>query len=67
MMEGETRAKLNYIEQLQLFHDQQGRPFTKLPQLDKTPIDLHKLARAVYDRGGPLEVIMKKSLISIFN
>ncbi|CAH1761773.1 3336_t:CDS:2 [Entrophospora sp. SA101] len=59
MMEGETRAKLNYIEQLQLFHDQQGRPFTKLPQLDKTPIDLHKLARAVYDRGGPLEVIGK--------
>ncbi|CAG8794962.1 3208_t:CDS:2, partial [Cetraspora pellucida] len=59
-MEGETRAKLNYIEQLQLFHAQQGRPFSRLPQLDKAPIDLHKLARAVADRGGPHEVSKNK-------
>ncbi|CAG8461246.1 8655_t:CDS:2 [Acaulospora morrowiae] len=59
-MEGETRAKLNYIEQLQQFHAQQGRPFTRLPQLDKAPIDLHNLAKAVSDRGGPHEVSKNK-------
>ncbi|CAG8441747.1 2762_t:CDS:2 [Diversispora eburnea] len=60
IMEGETRAKLNFIEQLQQFHAQQGRPFTRLPQLDKAPIDLYKLAKAVSNRGGPIEVSKNK-------
>lgn len=66
-MEGETRAKLNFIEQLQQFHAQQGRPFTRLPQLDKAPIDLYKLAKAVANRGGPNEVGVRFYFIYLLN
>ncbi|KAL0095178.1 C5HC2-type zinc finger transcription factor [Phycomyces blakesleeanus] len=51
-MEGETRANVNYLEQLSNFHISAGTPIHKIPQLDKRPIDLFKLKKEVARRGG---------------
>lgn len=51
-MEGETRANVNYLEQLYKFHRLNGHPISKVPQLDKRPIDLFKLKKEVAQRGG---------------
>lgn len=51
-MEGETRANVNYLEQLYKFHRLHGHPVNKVPQLDKRPIDLFKLKKEVAQRGG---------------
>ncbi|CAB4385872.1 unnamed protein product [Rhizophagus irregularis] len=60
-MEGQTRVKLNYLQQLQMFHAQQGKKnFVKPPLVDRTPIDLHLLAKVVEEKGGPEEISNKK-------
>ncbi|CAI2161535.1 6629_t:CDS:2 [Funneliformis geosporum] len=60
-MEGQTRVKLNYLQQLQMFHAQQGKKnFVKPPLVDRTPIDLHLLAKVVEAKGGPEEISNKK-------
>lgn len=51
-MEGETRANVNYLEQLYNFHRLNGHPVNKVPQLDRRPIDLFKLKKEVAQRGG---------------
>ena len=63
-MEGQTRVKLNYLQQLQMFHAQQGKKnFVKPPLVDRTPIDLHLLAKVVDEKGGPEEVYTSYQLI----
>ncbi|KAF9179557.1 hypothetical protein BGZ50_006854 [Haplosporangium sp. Z 11] len=59
-MEGETRTNLNYLDQLYKFHRQQGHPVTKIPQLDKRPIDLFRLKKEVAARGGYQKVTALK-------
>src|SRR5579859_5018806 len=51
-MEGATRSTMSYLDKLAKFHRQQGTTLTKLPVLDKQPIDLYALKRAVDVRGG---------------
>lgn len=51
-MEGSTRIQLNYIDQLQKFHLQQGTPFNRIPHIDKKPVDLLQLKKEVAKRGG---------------
>ncbi|KAJ1734447.1 hypothetical protein LPJ61_001072 [Coemansia biformis] len=51
-LEGKTRTNLNYLDQLNRFHSQQGRPLVKVPQLDHRPIDLYGLRHEVTVRGG---------------
>ncbi|TPX44179.1 hypothetical protein SeLEV6574_g04654 [Synchytrium endobioticum] len=51
-MEGKSRTTLNYLDQLQQFHQQNGVPMTRLPTLDRKPIDLFKLKKEVARRGG---------------
>ena len=51
-MEGKSRTTLNYLDQLQQFHLQNGNPLTRLPTLDRKPIDLFKLKKEVARRGG---------------
>jgi len=51
-MEGATRSNMSYLDKLAKFHRQQGTTLTKLPSLDKQPIDLYALKRAVDARGG---------------
>lgn len=47
-----TRANLNYLDQLTRFHKQHGNSLTRFPSVDKRPLDLYKLKKAVEVRGG---------------
>lgn len=47
-----TRANLNYLDQLAKFHKQHGHSLTRFPSVDKRPLDLYKLKKAVETRGG---------------
>ena len=47
-----TRANLTYLDALAKYHKQQGTNFTRLPYVDKKPLDLYRLKKAVEARGG---------------
>jgi histone demethylase JARID1 len=43
---------LNYLDQLAKFHKQHGTNLNRFPSVDKRPLDLYKLKKAVEIRGG---------------
>src|SRR5690349_4802750 len=47
-----TRANLSYLDALAKFHKQQGTNMTRWPYVDKKPLDLYRLKKAVEARGG---------------
>lgn len=47
-----TRTNLNYLDLLAKFHKQQGGNLNRFPSVDKRPLDLYKLKKAVETRGG---------------
>ncbi|KAH8664452.1 PLU-1-like protein-domain-containing protein [Xylariales sp. PMI_506] len=47
-----TRANLTYLDALAKFHKQQGTNLNRLPYVDKKPLDLYRLKKAVEARGG---------------
>jgi histone demethylase JARID1 len=47
-----TRANLSYLDALAKFHKQQGTNLTRWPYVDKKPLDLYRLKKAVEARGG---------------
>lgn len=47
-----TRANLTYLDGLSKFHKQQGNNLHRLPYVDKKPLDLYRLKKAVETRGG---------------
>ncbi|UNI18527.1 hypothetical protein JDV02_004791 [Purpureocillium takamizusanense] len=51
-VEGSTRANLTYLDGLAKFHKQQGNHLLRLPYVDKKPLDLYRLKKAVESRGG---------------
>ena len=51
-VEGGTRTNLQYIDQLAKFHKQHGMNLNRFPSVDKRPLDLYKLKKAVETRGG---------------
>lgn len=51
-VDGSTRANLSYLDALAKFHKQQGNNLTRLPYVDKKPLDLYRLKKAVEARGG---------------
>jgi [histone H3]-trimethyl-L-lysine4 demethylase len=59
-MEGATRSTMSYLDKLAKFHRQQGTTLTRHPSLDKQPIDLYQLKKAVDSRGGFKEVCNMK-------
>ncbi|KAK9460823.1 PLU-1-like protein-domain-containing protein [Lipomyces oligophaga] len=60
-MEGSTRAALNFLEQLRMFHKQRGMTMNRLPSVDRRPLDLFHLKKAVDMRSG-FEVVCKRKL-----
>ena len=52
LIEPGTRANLNYLDQLAKFHKQHGMNLNRFPSVDKRPLDLYKLKKAVETRGG---------------
>ncbi|CAH0019765.1 unnamed protein product [Clonostachys rhizophaga] len=51
-VEGRSRANLTYQDGLFKFHKQQGNNLHRLPYVDKKPLDLYRLKKAVESRGG---------------
>ncbi|CAK7268795.1 hypothetical protein SEPCBS57363_003273 [Sporothrix epigloea] len=51
-VEGSTRVNLGYLEGLFKYHKNMGNTLTRLPYVDKKPLDLYQLKRAVDSRGG---------------
>ncbi|KAJ3162734.1 hypothetical protein HDU86_003707 [Geranomyces michiganensis] len=51
-MEANSRVILNYLDQLQKFHRQQGTQFTRVPIFHKEHINLFELKKEVLRRGG---------------
>ncbi len=47
-----TRANLTYLDNLARFHKQYGTNLNRFPSVDKRPLDLYKLKKAVEVRGG---------------
>ncbi|KAK2868101.1 hypothetical protein FQN49_003163, partial [Arthroderma sp. PD_2] len=64
-VEGGTRANLNYLDQLTKFHKQHGTSLTRFPSVDKRPLDLYKLKKAVEIRGGFEQVCKLKKWAEI--
>ncbi|PSN75415.1 PLU-1-domain-containing protein [Corynespora cassiicola Philippines] len=64
-VEGGTRANLNYLDQLAKFHKQHGNSLTRFPSVDKRPLDLYKLKKAVETRGGFDRVCKQKKWAEI--
>ena len=64
-VEGGTRANLNYLDQLGKFHKQHGHSLTRFPSVDKRPLDLYKLKKAVETRGGFERVCKQKKWAEI--
>jgi len=64
-MEGATRSNMSYMDKLSKFHRQQGTPLLRLPAIDKQPIDLYLLKRAVDARGSFKDVCAHKQWAEI--
>lgn len=64
-MEGATRSNMSYMDKLSKFHRQQGTPLLKPPAIDKQPIDLYLLKRAVDARGSFKDVCAHKKWAEI--
>lgn len=64
-MQTGTRANLTYLDQLAKFHKQHGHSLTRFPSVDKRPLDLYKLKKAVETRGGFDRVCKQKKWAEI--
>ncbi|KAF2841241.1 PLU-1-domain-containing protein [Patellaria atrata CBS 101060] len=64
-VEGATRTSLNYLDQLSKYHKQNGINLVRFPSVDKRPLDLYKLKRAVEMRGGFEKVCKQKKWAEI--
>ncbi|KAL4886271.1 PLU-1-like protein-domain-containing protein [Aspergillus karnatakaensis] len=60
-----TRANLNYLDQLAKFHKQHGTNLNRFPSVDKRPLDLYRLKKAVEVRGGFEQVCKMKKWAEI--
>ncbi|KAK8846748.1 hypothetical protein IAR55_005835 [Kwoniella newhampshirensis] len=53
-LEAASRAKVNFLEQLSMYHMQQGDSDVSIPLIDRQPLDLWKLRKEVNKLGGHL-------------
>ncbi|CEH16103.1 DNA-binding protein jumonji/RBP2/SMCY, contains JmjC domain [Ceraceosorus bombacis] len=59
-LSADARASLNYQEQLQKFHAQQGHARVSIPIVDRRPVDLYSLKLIVAELGGPETVVRNR-------
>lgn len=59
-LEAASRAKINFLEQLSMFHLQQGDSTATIPVIDRKPLDLWQLRKEVNKLGGHEEVTRLK-------
>ncbi len=55
-LEASSRAKVNFLQQLQMFHSQQGNPSASIPIIDRAPLDVWSLRKEVQQLGGAAQV-----------
>lgn len=55
-LEATSRAKFNFLEQLYMFHKQQGNPGVTIPVIDQKPLDIWALRKQVANLGGAEQV-----------
>lgn len=51
-MEASARASINFLEQLHLFHEQQGHEAIDIPIVEEKPLDLWRLRKELNLLGG---------------
>ena len=51
-LEAASRAKVNFLEQLTMFHMQQGDSTATIPVIDRRPLDVWRLRKEVTKMGG---------------
>ena len=51
-IEASSRAKINFLEQLYRFHQQQGNTRVSVPTINNKPMDLWLLRKKVHELGG---------------
>ncbi|KAL7424409.1 hypothetical protein Q5752_000091 [Cryptotrichosporon argae] len=60
-LEAASRAKLNFLEQLSMYHHQQGDSTVTIPIIDRRLLDVWKLRKEVNSLGGVDEVTRLKA------
>lgn len=58
-LEANSRIKLNFLDKLSKFHELQGNKF-KIPIVEKRPLDLYQLYKAVEKMGGYENLVTNK-------
>lgn len=64
-VEGSSRANISYVDSLLKFHKQNGGHMVRMPYVDKRPLDLWRLKKAVESRGGFEKVCRSKKWAEI--
>lgn len=60
-----SRANITYVDALLKFHKQRGNHLNRMPYVDKRPLDLYRLKKAVESRGGFDKVCRSKKWAEI--
>lgn len=60
-----SRANITYVDALLKFHKQNGNHLNRMPYVDKRPLDLYRLKKAVESRGGFDKVCRSKKWAEI--
>ncbi|WWC87231.1 uncharacterized protein L201_002119 [Kwoniella dendrophila CBS 6074] len=60
-LEAASRAKVNFLDQLSMFHNQSSDTQVTIPKIDRQPLDLWKLRKEVNKLGGHLELDRTKT------
>lgn len=60
-----SRANISYVDSLLKFHKQNGGHMVRMPYVDKRPLDLWRLKKAVESRGGFEKVCRSKKWAEI--
>nr|XP_018265761.1 uncharacterized protein I303_02134 [Kwoniella dejecticola CBS 10117]OBR87919.1 hypothetical protein I303_02134 [Kwoniella dejecticola CBS 10117] len=55
-LEAASRAKINFLDQLSMFHNQSSENEISIPRIEREPLDLWKLRKEVNKSGGYLEL-----------
>lgn len=60
-----SRANITYVDALLKYHKQNGNQLNRMPYVDKRPLDLYRLKKAVESRGGFDKVCRSKKWAEI--
>ncbi|KAI9203893.1 uncharacterized protein BJ171DRAFT_599788 [Polychytrium aggregatum] len=65
LTEGQSRSIVMYLDRLQKFHAQSGRPLSKVPTVEGRPLDFFRLQEEIRRWGGHDEVTTQKKWTTV--